>query len=293
MTDPGRGRELSGPATAVARQVAAQLTGQVASPEADARQLVAALVDRTPAELILADVTADQGRDLAVWVERRRRGEPLQHILRRAWFRTIEVAVGPGVFVPRPETETMVQAALDELASLTADPPRVVDLCTGSGVIAKAIAAEHPTAEVHAVELSHEALDWAQSNLAGTGVALHEGDITDALADQDAAFDVVITNPPYVPLEAWESVPAEVRDHDPALALFSGDDGLDLMRVITRVGLRLLRPGGLLLTEHAELQHDQIVALFAGAGWAEVRDHQDLTGRWRFITARRPVGSVA
>jgi release factor glutamine methyltransferase len=150
---------------------------------------------------------------------------------------------------------------------------------------------EVPDAVVHAVELDEVALGWAARNLAGTGVDLRLGDAADAFADLDGTVDVVVANPPYIPLEAWESVAPEVRDHDPALALWSGDDGLDAIRAIERTAWRLLRPGGVVGIEHADAQGESAPAVFAAAEnheWQDVRDNADLAGRPRYLTARRP-----
>jgi release factor glutamine methyltransferase len=163
----------------------------------------------------------------------------------------------------------------------------VVDLCTGSGAIALAVATEVPGAEVHAVELDERAAAWAARNLAGSGVRLVEGDMADALPELDGTVDVVVCNPPYIPVEAWESVATEARDHDPALALWSGADGLAAMRVLESVAGRLLHPGGWVGAEHADVQGESAPAVFAGTGrWSDVRDHRDLAGRPRFVTAR-------
>jgi release factor glutamine methyltransferase len=165
----------------------------------------------------------------------------------------------------------------------------VVDLCTGSGAIAKAVAHEVPSAKVHALELDEGAHAWATRNLAGTGVDLRQGDLASAAdlwPELVGRVDVVVCNPPYVPLEAWESVAAEARDHDPHLALFSGEDGLDAIRVLERVAARLLRPGGALGFEHADVQGETAPAVLTAAGrWSQVVDHLDLAGRPRFTTA--------
>ena len=140
---------------------------------------------------------------------------------------------------------------------------------------------------MHAVELGDAAHDWAVTNLAGSGVDLRHGDMADAFTDLDGTVDVVLCNPPYIPLEAYESVAVEARDHDPELALFSGDDGLVAMRVLERVAARLLRPSGVVGAEHADVQGESAPAVFAGSGrWCDVRDHRDLAGRPRFTTAR-------
>ena len=146
---------------------------------------------------------------------------------------------------------------------------------------------EVPDADVHAVELDPAAHAWAERNLAGTGVDLRQGDMADAFDDLAGSVDVVTCNPPYVPLTAWESVAPEARDHDPHLALFSGADGLDAMRVLERRARVLLRPGGVVGAEHADVQGESAPAVFAAAGgWSDVRDHPDLAGRARFVTAR-------
>ena len=140
---------------------------------------------------------------------------------------------------------------------------------------------------MHAVELDEGALVWAERNLAGTGVDLRQGDLANAFDDLLGAVDVVVCNPPYIPLEAWESVAAEARDHDPHLALFSGDDGLDAIRVLERRAALLLRPGGVVGAEHADVQGESAPGVFTATGrWADVADHRDLAGRARYVTAR-------
>jgi release factor glutamine methyltransferase len=187
--------------------------------------------------------------------------------------------------VPRPETELLAGWAVDRAGER--EHAVVVDLCTGSGAIALSVATEVPTAAVHAVELDPGALGWARRNLAGAGVDLRAGDMADAFTDLDGTVDVVVCNPPYIPLEAWESVAPEARDHDPALALWSGDDGLEALRVLEATAARLLRPGGVVGAEHADVQGESAPGVFAGTGrWAEVRDHVDLSGRPRYLTAR-------
>ena len=166
--------------------------------------------------------------------------------------------------------------------------PLVVELGTGSGVIAKAIASELTRADIHAVEISEEAAAYARRNLADTLVDLHVTDMADALPGFNSEVDLVIANPPYIPLEAYASVPPEVRDHDPVLALFSGTDGLDAIRVVAAVAARLLRPAGFVCIEHADVQGDAAVEVLVRAGaFRGVRDHRDLTGRSRFVTAVR------
>jgi release factor glutamine methyltransferase len=258
----------------------------VASPEHDAAELLAHVLGTTRSRLPLVDVVpADRAAAYDALVARRVSREPLQHLTGLTHFRHVELEVGPGVFVPRPETELLAGWAIEQ--ALLVESPVVVDLCTGSGAVAKAIADEVPGARVHAVELDEPAHAWAERNLAGSGVDLRRGDMADAFGDLAGTVDVVVCNPPYIPLDAWESVAAEARDHDPHLALFSGDDGLDAMRVLERRAALLLRPGGVVGAEHADLQGESAPAVFTAAGrWTEVRDHEDLAGRARFLTAR-------
>jgi release factor glutamine methyltransferase len=222
-------------------------------------------------------------------VEARATRVPLQHLTGRAGFRYVDLEVGPGVFVPRPETELVAGWAIDS-AQAVGGSPVVVDLCTGSGAIALALVNEVPTATVHAVELDEAAYGWAQRNLAGTGVDLRLGDAAEAFPDLDGTVDVVVSNPPYIPLEAWESVAPEVRDHDPELALWSGADGLDAIRAIEQTAWRLLKPGGVVGLEHADAQGQSAPAVLSRSEhpWTDVRDHPDLAGRPRFVTARKP-----
>ncbi len=263
----------------------------VGSPEADARQLLAHACAVEPSRLLLLDqLDDDQLTAFTELVRRRAERTPLQHLTGRAYFRHVELAVGPGVFVPRPETEVMTGWAISELRELLGRglTPLVIELGTGSGAIAKAISDETPGCTVIAVERDHRAAEWAAGNLAGTGVELIEGDMGSVPPDWDGRCDLVISNPPYIPLEAYESVEPEARDHDPELALFSGTDGLDAIRVVAATAARLLRAGGRVATEHSDLQGDAVVQLFAGRGdFDAVRDHRDLTGRSRFTTAVR------
>ncbi|ANH40333.1 Release factor glutamine methyltransferase [Nocardioides dokdonensis FR1436] len=258
----------------------------VASPEHDAAELLAHVLGTERGRLVLVDdvdPTALAAYDALV--RRRAAREPLQHLTGVAWFRHVELAVGPGVFVPRPETELLAGWAVEQAGGL--EEPVVVDLCTGSGAVAKAVAHEVPHARVHAVEVDPAAHAWAERNLAGTGVDLRLGDMATELDELLGSVDVVVCNPPYVPLEAWESVSAEARDHDPHLALFSGQDGLDAWRVLERRAALLLRPEGVLGAEHADVQGASAPGVLSATGrWREVRDHRDLAGRARFVTAR-------
>lgn len=274
----------------VAEAVDTLAAAGVASPEYDAAELLAHVLGTSRLGVLLAAPPGPRQREeYDELVARRARREPLQHLTGVAGFRYVELAVGPGVFVPRPETELLAGWAVDRARDvlLTGRSPVVVDLCTGSGAMALALATEVTQAEVHAVELSEDAMVWATRNLAGTGVDLRQGDLADAFGDLDGTVDVVVCNPPYIPLDAYEGVAPEARDHDPALALWSGDDGLDAIRVLERVGSRLLRAGGVLGTEHSDVQGESAQAVFAATGrWRDVRDNEDLAGRPRFVTAR-------
>ncbi len=258
----------------------------VASPEHDAAVLLAHVLGTSRGRLALVEeVPSGPAGAFEALVARRGAREPLQHLTGAAPFRHLELAVGPGVFVPRPETEVLAGWAVERARDVAA--PVVVDLCTGSGAIAAAVAAEVPAARVHAVELDPRAVAWAARNLAGTGVDLRAGDLAEAFEELEGAVDVVTCNPPYIPLEAWESVQPEVRDHDPHVSLFSGQDGLEALRAVERRAAALLRPGGVVGVEHADSQGAAVPGLFAAAGrWVEVTDHADLAGRPRFTTAR-------
>lgn len=261
---------------------------------------------RVDAELLLAHVlTVSRGRaaalalagtpmdtDLAarfeILVDDRARRVPLQHLTGLAPFRGLELRVGPGVFVPRPETEQVAQVALDHLASLTTASPRVIDLGTGSGALAAALAAEHPAAEVHAVEVSEQAAAWARLNLDPHGVTLHRGDLRSLPQAWEESFDVVVSNPPYVPPDMVPKE-AEVRDHDPDLALFGGGvDGLEMPFAVVEAAAGLLVDGGWFIMEHAEVQAAVVAARITSDGrFHGVSTHQDLTGRDRATSACR------
>lgn len=281
-------------------------------PDADARLLLAHALGVPAGRLLtLSSLDAAALARFDELVGRREAGEPAQYLTGTAPFRHVEVAVGPGVFIPRPETEVMTGWALDRLSELptASDPtasdsaasdsaasdnaPIVVELCAGSGAISLAIASEHPGLRQYAVELSEDAVGYAARNLSGTGVDLRQGDMASAFAELDGTVDLVIANPPYVPLEAYDGIPAEVREHEPELALFSGADGLDALHVVAAVAARLLRPGGWVCAEHAEVQAASAPRVFvAQGGYDQVRDHRDYTDRPRFVTARR-AASVA
>ncbi|GCD34840.1 release factor glutamine methyltransferase [Streptomyces chrestomyceticus JCM 4735] len=289
--DPQRPRRGPNPRTVLLAEVA-QATQRLAdagvpSPRFDAEELAAHVHGVKRGEL---HRVPDADFDARYWeaVARREAREPLQHITGRAFFRYLELHVGPGVFVPRPETESVVGWAIDAVRAMDVVEPLIVDLCTGSGAIALALAQEVPRSRVHAVELSDEAMQWARKNVEGSRVVLQQGDALTALPELDGQVDLVISNPPYIPLTEWEYVAPEARDHDPELALFSGQDGLDTIRGIERTAHRLLRPGGVVVIEHADTQGGQVPWIFTEErGWADAADHPDLNNRPRFATARR------
>jgi release factor glutamine methyltransferase len=258
----------------------------------DAEELLAWALGVSRADV--ATAAFDQGHLQAfrTAVERRALRVPLQHITGSAAFRYLDLEVGPGVFVPRPETEVMTGVAIDELRRLVGDgtaEPVAIDLCTGSGAVALSIATEVPTARVVGVEVSAEAHAYGVRNAARLAPAtdIRLGDMAHAVDDLAGLASVVTANPPYIPLDAFETVAAEVRDHDPPVALWSGADGLDSMRVVAEVASRLLVDGGLLVCEHADVQGESAPRLFASAAWRDVRDNRDLLGRPRFVSARR------
>lgn len=266
----------------------------IESPRTDAELIAARLHGVSRGELHLVP---DTGFDPRFWddVARREAREPLQHITGLAYFRYLELAVGPGVFVPRQETEVMTGWAIDRLAAMDVAEPVVADLGTGSGAIALSIAQEVPRAVVHAVEADPLARQWAERNIASVAAAsphtagrvtLHAGDFASALPELDGQLDLVVSNPPYIPVGAW--VPPEVGEYDPATALWGGQDGLDAVRVVEVTARRLLRPGGLLAVEHGAQQGAAVYWVFAEeSGWRDTRNNVDLAGRDRFVTAAR------
>ncbi|RZU32870.1 peptide chain release factor N(5)-glutamine methyltransferase [Blastococcus saxobsidens] len=265
----------------------------VESPRVDAELLLAHVLGVPRTRLLtLDDVADDAVARFGALVDQRADRVPLQHLTGRAPFRYLELAVGPGVFVPRPETEHLVTWALGQLAGIA--EPVVVDLGSGSGAIALSIAHEHPGARVTAVERDPGALEWtrhnarARSAAGDTPVEVVVGDMTDPqlLRTLDGTVDLVVSNPPYVPDGA--RVPREVADHDPPLALWGGPDGLDVVRGLVVTAARLLRPGGGLGIEHADQQGASVPSVVrAHGGYARIEDHPDLAGRARFTTAHR------
>lgn len=254
--------------------------------QADAETLIGLSLGLSRGELQAKAFLGDAfepASELQDWIARRAKREPLQHITGVAHFRNLTLAVGPGVFIPRPETESVVTIALDYLGGMS--EPKVVDIGTGSGAIAISIATEAGI-DVDAIELSEPAAGFTEQNIFshGASVSLFVGDFRE-IDLEFGRYDLVVSNPPYIPLSAVPIDP-EVRDFDPELALYGGEDGLDLIREIIDHAHLLLRPGGMLLLEHADGQSDLVCQLLL-ANWQTVRAHPDSTGRLRAASAVR------
>jgi release factor glutamine methyltransferase len=266
----------------------------VPSPDVDAELLLGHVLDLGRGEIQAAAVTGRPVTDadaaaVTLLAERRAQREPLQHILGRAAFRSLSLSVGPGVFVPRPETEQVVQFAIDALRAVPDPEPIGIDLGTGSGAIALAMATEVPNARIFAAENSVDAFLWARQNFteaAAPNATLVFEDLAGAFPELDGRASVVISNPPYVPDAAIPRDP-EVRFFDPAAALYGGKDGLDVVRQLSATAARLLRPGGTLILEHGELQGVPIRGILTGDGWRAAATFRDLTQRDRTTTALR------
>jgi release factor glutamine methyltransferase len=216
---------------------------------------------------------------------RRCAGEPLQHVTGEQGFRRLTVRVRPGVFVPRPETEVLVQAVLDRLTETKA--PAIVDVATGSGAVALAIKDERPDATVYATDLSPEAVALARENAGslGLGVAVFEGDLLEPLpSDLRGELDAVVCNPPYVALEARDSLPPDVRA-EPELAVFGG---LDIYERLFEQAFVSLRPGGVVAVEIEERAAGPVSKAAEQEGFEELSVRRDLSGRDRVVSGRRP-----
>lgn len=265
----------------------------VDSAEVDAQLLAAHVLGISRGELQTKFFTGDEissgdASKLEDLFAKRAERIPLQHLTGVAYFRNLELSVGPGVFIPRPETEGVAELAIQALRAVSGEPV-AVDLCTGSGAIAISLATEVPQSKVFAWELNPDSENWLRKNIAANDakVELVMGDIADAHPKFDelaGRVDLVISNPPYIP--TW-AVPrdVEVQLHDPDLALYGGEDGMDIMRVVSRRALELLKPGGFLVVEHADTQGQLVADLLESDGWHSIAIHQDLTGRDRSVSA--------
>ena len=300
MTDPtAPGRIETSPTThslsaLLTRATEVLAAARVPSPEADAELLVGHVLGLSRGQVLAKAATgtalsAPNAVEILELVERRAAREPLQHITGVAAFRHLELAVGPGVFVPRPETEIVAQYAIDSLAASASPAPIAVDLGTGSGAIALALATEVQHSRVFGVENSALAFVWTRQNFRRYGrdnARAVFADLADALPELDGTVSVVISNPPYIPAGAIPRDP-EVRLFDPEHALYGGHDGLDVVRAVSATARRLLHAGGTLVLEHGELQAGAIAALLEHNGWTAIASHRDLLGRDRATTALR------
>ena len=266
---------------------------QVPSPRVDAELLAAHLLHGGSrsrlqhAALMGERLTPAQVAEYEALVARRASREPLQHITGRAPFHHLELSVGPGVFVPRPETELLVEEALKVLSARAESATgqlRIVDLCTGSGAIAAAIKSELPDAQVFAVELSEEAIPYARKNLEPLGVHLVQEDALTALTELAGRFDAVLSNPPYIPSG---NVPA-----DPEAALHDGGaDGMKMPSAIAARAYELLAPGGFFMMEHDDTQEEAVAELLARVGFERCYPVRDLNGRPRHSAGYKPAAA--
>jgi len=287
--DP-RGEEL---AQVLTRATAA--LAQVPSPRVNAELLAAHLLydgsrSRLQHAALMGErLTPDQVAEYEALVARRVCREPLQHITGSAPFYRLELAVGPGVFVPRPETELLVEEALGVLRlTEKTNAPRSVDLCTGSGAIAAAVKSELPDAQVFAVELSEDAIPYTRRNLEPLGVHLVQGDALTSLSELAGTFDAVLSNPPYIPPA---NVPAdpEAALHDPDMALYGGgEDGMQMPSAIAARAFELLTPGGLFIMEHDDTQEEAVAELLARVGFEDCYPVRDLNNRPRHSVGYKP-----
>ena len=282
----------------VLADITARLTSAgVTSPAVDAEFLLAHVVGMSRGEVLAKvhqgfELTDAQAADLEALVVRREAREPLQHLLGSAPFMSFQVQVGPGVFVPRPETESLAERAIQTASTMAVGDSglRIVDLCSGSGVLAIALARAIPHATVEAVEVSDDALPYLAQNVADLApeVLITHGSLESfASGVAPSSLDLIVSNPPYVPDGETPNEP-EVQDHDPRLALYGGEDGLDVIRIIAEAAPRALRPGGVVMLEHSNLQGAAVRDVLESHGFRTVSTEQDLVGRDRFTQGYRP-----
>lgn len=260
------------------------------SADVDAELLAAYVLNKTRGQIQVDMITGLEvaEADAKLFTElaaRRFQREPLQHLTGLAYFRQLELFVGKGVFIPRPETEMVAQLAIDALNQSDSSEPVAIDLGTGSGAIALSMQVEVEKAKVFAIEKSEAAYAFTKRNFEKyPGAELVLGDLADAFNSLNGSATVVISNPPYIPA-AMVPIDPEVHLHDPALALYGGEDGLDVIRVISKVARRLLLEGATLVLEHADSQSAMVCELLLADGWHNVLAHKDLTGRDRAVSA--------
>ena len=267
------------------------------TPVIDARLLLEAAAGATRADLLNDPhrlLTPEQAQALEIYLERRERREPIAHILGRKGFWTVMLSVGPQVLTPRPDTELVVIAALERLEPASA--ARVLDLGVGSGAILLSVLAERPAAKGLGVDISEDALAVARENAANLGLAgrtaLLRGDWTAGL--EDDGFDLVVSNPPYIPTADIPTLDPEVREYEPLAALDGGPDGLEAYRRLAPEILRVLKPGASFVVEIGHDQGAAVSSLFAAAGADDVELRQDLGGRDRVVVGRKkPLGIAA
>lgn len=257
----------------------------VGSPRTDAELLAAHAAGTDRGRLALAETGPDFLDRYDRLVAQRAKRVPVQHLIGTAAFGPVTVHVGPGVFIPRPETESMLEWALAQPVS---QRPVVVDLCTGSGALALALSKHWPDARIVAVDDSEDALDYARRNVAGTPVELVRADVTapGLLTELEGGVDLVVANPPYIPDGA--TLEPEVAEHDPPHALFGGPDGMVVVEAIVELAARWLRDGGRCAVEHDDSTSARTVDAFTRAArFGDITARHDLTGRPRFVTATR------
>ena len=257
----------------------------VDSPEVDARLLAAHVLGVAPMQLMFADMPADFGQHYSELVARRTKREPLQHIIGTAPFYGVDLAVGPGVFIPRPETEVLAEWAVHKLIDAPS-APTVVDLGSGTGALAIAITRARPDATVYAVERSEAARAYLQRNVDTLAPQINvvAGDMADPQLLAGISADVVVSNPPYVP--ETPKLQQEVYA-DPREAVFSGADGMAAIRGIVPVVKQLLKDGGAVGIEHDDTTSEAVQDELCASGFADVRALEDMTGRARFVTASK------
>lgn len=272
---------------------------QIESARTDAELIVAHVLGVSRSGLsLLQEITPQMQREIERLCQLRQQRIPLQHLTGEQGFRKLVLKVGAGVFIPRPETELLVESTIRELKDLPSS--KILDLCSGSGAIAISLASELSNADVTAVEVSDQAFDFLQTNVSNyqsqinaknSNLEVLNKDVTEITFDK-ASFDAVVANPPYIP-EAMVPKDPEVALHDPKIALYSGSDGLDLIRIIIDIAADLLKPGGWVAIEHSDLQGDANVGvpglLKMSEKFESIEDRRDLNGLPRYCVAKRKI----